>query len=439
MSIARQHLLLMYQQALAAVQGDVCTRNALNEIGLTGPQAVIAIGKAAQSMMQGAICELGEQIVAGLIISKPGHINREGQDNTSCENTAGIFDDSRFITITSGHPVPDEHSLRAGMTLLSFMEKQAAKTDLIFLISGGASSLVEVLPEGMNLSQLQSVNRWLLSSGLDIHDMNHLRRAFSCIKGGRLAAYLQGRPTRCLMISDVPGDHQHIIGSGLLFSPDIDSPLEDSLESASLEESFSTSTFPGMNVPAWIKQLPQAPPAPVREAFCYQSVKAKIIATMAQAKQAAMNEALALGYSVIRHDEVITGDALTVGRQLAKQLLVGPPGVHVWGGETTVKLPDHPGRGGRNQHLALAVADVIAGHTGYCFMAAGTDGSDGPTLDAGALIDAETTARAKKYRFDVTSTLQSANAGSFLTASGDVVHTGPTGTNVMDIMLGLKP
>ena len=438
MNSAREHLLRIYQQALAAVQGDVCTRTALSASGLKGPLAVIAIGKAAQSMMQGALETYGEQLVSGLIISKTGHLSRKNQDSDFPTNYVATLDDSRLSSMEAGHPIPDERSLQAGLALLSFMEKQSAQTGFVFLISGGASALVEVLPQNMTLAQLQRLNQWLLSSGLDIHDMNRVRRAFSCIKGGRLAAYLQGRRALCLMISDVPGDLPHIIGSGLLFSPETDSRQVALGEGVYQDGVASTSTFPGIDVPPWVNQLPLACPVPLRDACCFKGVKAIIVATLEEAKQAAIDEAISLGYAVIRHDDMVTGDAQTVGQQLAQELLAGPPGVHVWGGETTVSLPDVPGQGGRNQHLALAAAKVIAGHAGHFFMSVGTDGTDGPTMDAGALVDAETIERAKNHHFDALVTLKNADSGRFLRASGDVIRTGPTGTNVMDLMLGLK-
>ncbi len=116
----------------------------------------------------------------------------------------------------------------------------------------------------------------------------------------------------------------------------------------------------------------------------------------------------------------------------------GPPGLHIWGGETTVMLPPEPGRGGRNQHLALAAAAELAGTPGVYFLSAGTDGTDGPTDDAGALVDGGTLERAALDGFEARSCLAAANAGSLLESSGDLVQTGPTGTNVMDLMIGLK-
>jgi glycerate 2-kinase len=424
MDSPREHLLSVYYQALAAVQGEACTHQALSEMALsgylsTGPVAVLAIGKAAESMLSGALAMLGEQVTSGLMITKQGYA------------VDGSFVQGNISVITSGHPLPDAHSLLAGQRLLSFIENQPEQMTFLFLISGGASSLVEVLPEGVSLEDLQRVNNWLLSSGWDIDAMNRVRKTLSCIKGGRLAKYLKGRKAICLMISDVPGDRPDVIGSGFLF------PDKNEQQDEEPDQKLSDSRLTP-ELPAWITRLPIAPTAPSQHDPCFNTISAKIIATLADAKTAAANAAKALGYSVVHHEQMITGDAEVVGKALAQELCSGAPAFHIWGGETTVSLPPRPGRGGRNQQLALAAAEVISGQSPYYFLAAGTDGTDGPTQDAGALVDAGTLARGRQFGLDVSQTLQRADAGNFLDASGDLICTGPTGTNVMDLMLGLK-
>ena len=136
---------------------------------------------------------------------------------------------------------------------------------------------------------------------------------------------------------------------------------------------------------------------------------------------------------------MITGDAAETGRRLAQALLESPRGVmQVWGGETTGRLPARPGRGGRAQHLALSAALTLAGHDGVYLLAAGTDGSDGPGEDAGALVDGETLARGEVHAGRAVEALARADAGTFLEASGDLIQTGPTGTNVMDLIIGWR-
>ncbi len=409
MSDDSRHLLLAaYQAALAAVDGRACVRNALALDGPEAPQYVVAIGKAATAMLAGVLASPDVEVAAGLLITKHGH-------GPQSPLPASIR------VIESSHPEPTQVSLDAGAVLLEFIAAVPADGELLFLISGGTSSLVEVLADGISLEDLQRANRWLLASGLDIHAINFVRKALSRIKGGRLADYLDGRTTRVMLISDVPGDDPATIGSGLLV-PEILLETEAPFE-----------------LPDWLAELvSQARPAPQSGDACFETIDVQIIAALEDAKQAAAEYGRRHGLDVYQHAAVITGDAVMVGRQLACQLLDGPAGLHVWGGETTVTLPPAPGRGGRNQHLALAAAIELEDESGVLLLAAGTDGSDGPGDDAGALVDGDTIRRCGVDGLDPLHCLHSADSGNFLAASGDLINTGPTGTNVMDLVLGFK-
>jgi len=404
----RNHLLQVYEAALEAVNGRDCVVAAIDRQQFDADVYVIAIGKAAAAMLSGARTSLGNILRAGLLITKTGHVD-------------GFVFGPDIEVIEAGHPWPTRASLAAGTALLRFIHATPANARLLFLISGGASSLVEVLPDGIGLDELYRVNDWLLGSCLDIHAMNHVRKAISCIKAGRLAQQLKGRPTLALLISDVPGDEATTIGSGLLV-PDVLIETEASVA-----------------LPQWIEALLQkGGPAPQIGDACFETVQVEIIATLSDAKRAAAEKGRALGYEVYEHCALLSGDAELVGRQLANELLAGPEALHVWGGETSVRLPAKPGRGGRNQQLALAAAIELAGEENVAFLAAGTDGSDGPTDDAGALVDGDTIARGLAGGFEPNNMLLKADAGTFLAASGDLVQTGPTGTNVMDLMIGVK-
>lgn len=405
------------------MRGESCVRESLTQHDLQGSFSIVAIGKAASSMMSGAVVALGNQLDAGLIITKTGH----------CVDLQNIVDTGikeGITCIEAGHPVPDENSLSAGKELLFFIDDQPLSRTLIFLISGGTSSLVERLAEGVTLADLQKLNEWLLGSGLDIAAMNNVRSGISCLKGGRLAKIMDGRKVLNLMISDVPGDKPHVIGSGLLSpNPDMQKTLSEGLKTE----------MPGVEVPQWLDKLLQnTEQAPSASDACFKTVDTHVIATIRDAKQAAVAAAQGLGYDVVLHEEVLQGDALTTGKKLAHDLCNYTPALHIWGGETTVCLPENAGTGGRNQHLALAAATVLNGQNNCWILAAGTDGSDGPTDDAGALVDGETITRGSLAGLDAEKALAEANAGVFLAASGDVVRTGPTGTNVMDLVIGLK-
>lgn len=399
-------LLDVFAAALAAVHGRACVQNFLTAKPVCGVQHVVAIGKAAAAMLEGAQAALGQELRAALLITKPGHVT------PAAARIPGV------TLIEAGHPLPDKNSLHAGAALLDFIAATPPHAPLLFLLSGGASSLVEVLPAGVSLTELRRANGWLLGSGLDIHAVNAVRKHLSCIKGGRLASRLGGRRAVQLLISDVAGDDPAAIGSGLL--------LADEEKRVEVEAA----------VPDWLRPLlAKAPPlAPAART----AVATHIIATLDHALAAAASAAQGFGYAVHRHADRLSGDAATQGQRLAAELVNGRAGIQLWGGETTVALPAHPGRGGRNQQLALAAALALAGHDKVYLLAAGSDGSDGPGGDAGALVDGATVARGAAAGFAAADCLQRADAGSFLEASGDLIRTGPTGTNVTDLAIGFK-
>jgi hydroxypyruvate reductase len=398
-------LLSIFQSALAAVDGCERVHSYLQQHPIPAPVFLISIGKAACAMAQGAHAALGARVVDALVVTKRGH--------------AGALP---WPVLVAGHPLPDEQSLVAGQRLIDFVAVIPPDATVLVLLSGGASALVEALPEGMDLAQLRALNDWLLASGLDIAAMNRLRKRLSCIKGGRLARLLAPRPVLCLAISDVPGDDPRAIGSGPLTAD------------SSLQMEFDITGIP----PAVAEVLRKSPPAPGADDVSFQNVRFEIIARLDDAKQAAAAAARQLGYRVTLHPEFIEGDALVAGARLAQALLAAPTGeVQVWGGETTIKLPPHPGQGGRNQSLALAAALALHGQANAWFLSVGTDGTDGPTADAGALVDGGTIARGEAEGMSARQALATADAGTFLAASGDLIQTGATGTNVMDLMLGL--
>ena len=398
---ARQQLLSIFHDAVVSVNGRQVVANALREEPVSGSCAMVAMGKAAVAMAQGAHDVMADRIADALVITKYGHEHG-----------------SPWPVLTASHPVPDVSSLAAGNALFEFVDSLPPERKVLVLISGGASSLVEALPENMNLEQLQRLNHWFLSSGVDIVLGNEIRKRVSLIKGGRLAQRLWPRPVRCLVISDVPGDDPASIASGPLSPP---RPF----------------TLPDP-APGWLATLlEQATISP--DDFHFDHVQLEIVATIRDAMARAADAAGKLGYDVTVHDRLMQDDVVETGRSIAAVLDSAEPGsVHIWGGETTVHLPEKPGRGGRNQSLALAVAIAIDGYEGSYFLAGGTDGTDGPGEDAGALVDYDSVSRGISYGLDAQQSLARADAGTFLETSGDLVTTGPTGTNVMDLAIGMK-
>jgi glycerate 2-kinase len=401
----RQLLLSVFHHALSAVRGRPCVRAALAEAGSSDVSwRVIAIGKAAASMTLGALDALGARITDALIVTRSGHVEAE---------LAAL---DRVLCLESAHPTPDARSLAAGAAVLDRIASTRPRTRLLFLISGGASSLVEVLRPGVSLDALVEVNRWALASGLDIKGVNALRKRLSHIKGGGLLARLAGRDALALYISDVPGDEPQLIGSGLLCAS-------------------TAEPLPG-GLPAWLLNLVSARDIPAVHDSAH--VEHRIVASLADAVARARAFALSQGFRTRAAPDRFAGEASELASRFCHELALSEAQLHIWGGESIVRLPAAPGAGGRNQHLALAAARLLVAHDELMLLAAGTDGSDGTTDDAGALVDSETIERGTVGGFDADDCLARADSAAFLEASGDLLHTGPTGTNVGDLVLGLK-
>lgn len=390
-------LLELLRAALAAVDGRRCTLEALrsqrlsDRIARGGPVWAAAVGKAASRMALGARDALGGALERVLIITKDGHLDPELAELPFLEARE------------SGHPVPDQRSLDAGTRLLSFIEEMPAQVRPLMLVSGGASSLVEVLTPGACLADLQRLNREGLASGVSIETLNARRRGMSQLKGGQLAGRLAGRGAIALLISDVPQDDPAVIGSGLL-GPASAGPGTRAMSDRS------------------------------------DDIERVVIASMTQALEGVRTRGArsrTLPLSVRIEPQLFSGSTERLAVRFAHELALDAAQVCAWGGESALELPPHPGRGGRNQHLALSVARLIAGHDLH-LLAAGTDGTDGPTSDAGALVDGNTCARVACAGLDVDECLRRADSGVALAAAGDLLYTGPTGTNVGDLVMGVK-
>ena len=400
----RQVLLQIMEKSLEKLAGESLVESALPEL-LSDNHAwqVIAVGKAAASMACGAInCLSSENINHLLVITKAGHV----------APWLSRLDQAEIIE--SAHPVPDERSLLAGKRLLECIQQQPAKP-MLFLISGGASSLVEVLHPDIQLADLQRVNDWLQASGLPIHTINRIRRRLSLIKGGKLLRHLNHADGCALLLSDVQGDDPAIIGSGLLCTATTKEPLPDVL-------------------PEWLERLLPAeevtPLIPVFKNHVIGNLNTMLTVVAGFARQS--------DYPVMILDDELTGPAEVAGAEMAEYLCQAEAGIYIRGGETTVELPKNPGRGGRNQQLALAAALQLSGRDDIYLLSIGSDGDDGNSDDAGALVDGGTIERGKAGGFDANKYLRRADASSFLAASGDLVTTGPTGTNLRDLVIALK-
>ncbi|HEC29714.1 MAG TPA: DUF4147 domain-containing protein [Gammaproteobacteria bacterium] len=399
----RTQLLEIYQAAIDRVNGRVCVAKYLQGLSQTRPVRVISIGKAASSMMLGVLEQWDACVQKGLIITKYNHL------------LPALQQDRRIKCLQASHPVPDESSLEAGSRLLQFLEEVPVDVDILFLISGGASSLVEVLPEGIHLHDLQALTSALLGNGFSIDRINHIRKRISCIKGGKLLEYCRHRNVQSLMISDVPGDDVSVIGSGLLVPEQYDPSVDQS-------------------IPEWFMKG-CGHRLPVTEISYDGVVPDNIIVA---SNDMAIKAISSLDGLPVNKTGKLTGDINEMSAEVIGVLINGGPGVYLWGGECTVRLPETPGKGGRCQHMALIIAQAIAGSDNITVLVMATDGSDGPGEEGGALIDGATVFRGEQQGYDVNRCLNNADAGSFLYASADLVQTGPTGTNVMDLLIAVK-
>ncbi|WP_298843487.1 DUF4147 domain-containing protein [uncultured Roseobacter sp.] len=359
----------LFQAGVRAVRGDVSVTQSLEETPCPAPDQIIAVGKAATAMARAAALLFGDAPM--LIVTKYQH----------ADGAPGHAE-----VIEAAHPVLDENSLRAGRRIRETVAAMAPDSHLLMLVSGGASALAEDPVDGLDLAGLSARARDMLASGADIHAMNAARKKLSRIKGGALLDSFRGARVTTLAISDVEGDALSVIGSGI---------------------------------------------GDAREGVPFEFAP-RIVASNAIARAAVAAEVARLNIPLITNDETLYDDVNTVAKQVAARLRDGAPGLHLFGGEPTVVLPETPGEGGRNQALGLLIARETAGMGDLQVLVAGTDGTDGPTDAAGAVVSGRTWDASGQQALD------RADAGPWLAERDALLKTGPTGTNVMDLVIALK-
>jgi len=420
LSDLRQDLLDLVRAGLAASAPDRLLTRALTapDALSDGPLRLIAAGKAATSSAVTAARLLGGRIRRGLVIG----LDCSGQP-------------SGFECIASGHPVPTDASEAAGRRALSVAAALAPDETLVVLLSGGASALMAVPADQVTLEDKRQTTARLLRGGADIHALNTVRKHLSAIKGGWLAAAAGGR-CRTFAISDVVGDDLSAIASG----PTVADPTCYADAQAVLERFGGASAYP----PAVVARLGhgaagRASETPKPGDARLSRARATLIGGRRDAMQGAAAEASARGYEVIVVDEPVVGEARAAAPDWLRRVrdLAGTrrPCCVVSSGETTVRVTGG-GRGGRNQEFALAAAEGLASFGGAVAAASvGTDGIDGPTDAAGAVVDQTTLDRARASGLAPADFLDDNNAYAFFDALGDLINTGPTGTNVGDLQV----
>jgi glycerate 2-kinase len=341
-----------------------------------------------------------------------------------------------FDLIVGGHPIPTVESERGGRRALDLARGLKADERLLVLLSGGASAIMAVPAEGITLEDKRATTDRLLRAGADIHALNTVRKHLSSIKGGWLAAHAGGS-CDALAISDVVGDDPSFIASGPTVA-DL-TRFEDALDV--IRRFGGEAAYPAavvarlrQGIAGAVEETPKPGDARIAQ------TRTTVIGSRRNAMAGAVTRAGALGYDVVRLDDPVVGEARTTAvahlrAVLARAAGLGRPACIVSSGETTVHVTGR-GKGGRNQEFALAAAELLSQAGGAAVLGSvGTDGIDGPTDAAGALADSTTTDRAAAAGLVPGLFLSDNNAYAFFDALGDLIHTGPTGTNVGDLQV----
>lgn len=365
-----------------------------------GTTIVIAAGKAAPAMARGAWSVLRPHLGRGLVISD------------HAESTPAPFE-----LMISSHPAPDSRSEAAGGKALDLAAGARRDDVVLFLISGGASSLLEVPALGVELSDIRDLIRHLSNQGAPIGDLNTVRTHLSSVKGGRLAAAAAPARVLTLALSDVIDNHAHFVGGG----PSVPCPSSpfDALE---VLDRYGLLASAPKTVLAALSDatVPRVLDAPFR-----------VIGDGQLAARAAGQHARELGIPVSVSNDDLAGESRVTALSTFEKATSGK--LSIWAGETTVTVIG-PGQGGRNQEAALAASIELA-ETSSVFVAFGTDGIDGPTDAAGAIVDGGTAKRGRRRGRDPERDLLANDSNTFLSAVGATIGCGPTGTNVGDLWL----
>ena len=428
---ARQAALEIWRAALAAAAVEPLVRSALRRDGHTlscGPLRldlarvrqvlVLGCGKAGAAMARAVEAVLGERISAGFVVVKDGH--------TLPTRTVELAE--------AGHPVPDGRGEAAARRLLSLAETAGADDLVIVLISGGGSALLPAPAPPVTLGEKQAVTRLLLGAGATIGELNAVRKHLSLLKGGQLARAAAPARVLTLVLSDVIGDPLDVIASGPT-APD-PTTFADALEVLA-RRGVLDAVAPSVRGRLEAGVAGEVPETPKPGDRLFSHVTHVVMGNNRLVVDAAASAAAHLGYAPEIATPALEGEAREVATALvARARSLRPPACLIAGGETTVTVRGG-GRGGRCQEFALAAALALAADDRLTVLAAGTDGTDGPTDAAGAVVDAGTLDRGRALGLDAVRALADSDAHALLGATGDLIVTGPTNTNLLDLYLVL--
>ncbi|HXJ32507.1 MAG TPA: DUF4147 domain-containing protein [Candidatus Eisenbacteria bacterium] len=421
-----------FAAALAAVDPRACVARCLARDGdalvlrdrdarevarHAGPVVVVGAGKGVAAMAAAAVAALGPALAHGIVIAPHG------------TTSAGL---GSIALRTAAHPVPDAAGVAATTDLLRAVAAAPVDALVLVLLSGGASALLVAPAQGIAFEEKRELTRALVAAGAEIGGLNAVRKHLSAVKGGGLArAAAHAAAVWTLVLSDVVGDDLATIASG---------PAE--ADPTTYADALAVIEHHAIAMPPSIRRhLGDGAAGAIAETAkpgdpATTRVRSVLVGRNADALRAAGVEARRRGYHVTGWPAALAGDAAIAGRALAHAIARATSAeAIVAGGETTVRaLPG--GLGGRSQHLGLAAALELAGSSAV-LLAAGTDGVDGPTDAAGACVDGGTIERARRRGLDPEAALAATDSHRLLAATGDLIRTGPTGTNVADVVVAL--
>ncbi|MCD8160381.1 MAG: DUF4147 domain-containing protein [Clostridiales bacterium] len=393
--------------AIDAVKPDAAVKAALAHFAPAGRLYLFAVGKAAWQMARAALELPGIRPEAGIVLTKYGHVGHPLE---------------HVLCLEAGHPVPDGNSYQGTQAILDMSEHLRETDTVLFLLSGGGSALFEqprIAPERM-----EQLTRLLLASGADITEINTIRKRLSMVKGGQFAAWCAPAKVYTVVLSDILGGPLDMIAGGPTV-PD----TSTAQQAIAIAEKYRL-PLTAEERPLLRTELPRALP----------NAEAHIIGSVRQLCGAAMSGCAALGYTPLLLTDRLACEAREAGRFLGaiarSHAADGKKLAFLAGGETVVHLRGS-GLGGRNQELALAAAEELAGIPNAAILSVGSDGTDGPTDAAGGYADGDTWGELERLGIDVEAYLNNNDAYHALQAVQNLIITGPTGTNVNDLSLVL--
>ncbi len=399
----REDAFQIINKTIADCLPDRAVRDSLQKLAFTGRVYVAAIGKAAWIMAETAAEFLGSRLEKGVIVTKYQHSQGELE---------------RFEILEAGHPTPDENSVRGAEKVLKLVQEASEGDTVLLLLSGGGSSLVELPMPGLTLADIQEVTRKLLFCGAGITEINVLRKKLSAIKGGKLAGCLKGAKAYSIILSDIIGDHDDMIASGLTY-PD-DSTVQ---EVRAILEKYQLSLDERVE-----KILLGSSPC---QELCIEN---HVVGSVKDLCRSAAEHARELGYA----PHILTTSMQCEAREAGKWLAsyadsdYRKPFAVIAGGETVVKVTGK-GLGGRNQELALSGAGRLSGRRDVVLFSLGSDGTDGPTDAAGGIVDGDTASSLERLGLKVDQVLEDNDSYHALERVDGLIMTGATGTNVNDV------